>query len=390
MALTPVLLLLLAYCLSGVSSSAGPPPRSFTSLFALGDSYIDAGNFVTMATPVAPVWVDKPPYGMTFFERPTGRFSDGRVIVDFVAAALGVPFLPASLANSSDDDDARGRGVNFAVGGATAVDVAFFERRRLVPFKLLNNSLDVQLGWFEELEPSLCNATAESSYGGGRCFSRSLFLVGEFGVNDYTFLWTANKTESEVMAFVPRVVRTIAAAVERLIVRDGAAHVVVPGNPPIGCSPTLLTLLRRTSRPTSAADDDDYDHIGCLRGVNDVARHHNALLGAAVVGLRARHPRATIVFADFYTPIRRILENPNQFGVVVSDVLKACCGTGGAYNWNGSAVCGMPGVPACANPSAYVSWDGVHFTEAVNRYVAEGWLYGPYAHPPILKAMRRP
>lgn len=78
-------------------------------------------------------------------------------------------------------------------------------------------------------------------------------------------------------------------------------------------------------------------------------------------------------------------------GVVVSDVLKACCGTGGAYNWNGSAVCGMPGVPACANPSAYVSWDGVHFTEAVNRYVAEGWLYGPYAHPPILKAaMRRP
>lgn len=101
---------------------------------------------------------------------------------------------------------------------------------------------------------------------------------------------------------------------QRLIVRDGAAHVVVTGNPPIGCSPTLLTLLRRTSRPTSAADDDDYDHIGCLRGVNDVARHHNALLGAAVVGLRARHPRATIVFADFYTPIRRILENPNQFG----------------------------------------------------------------------------
>ena len=70
---------------------------------------------------------------------------------------------------------------------------------------------------------------------------------------------------------------------------------------------------------------------------------------------------------------------------MVSDVLKACCGTGGAYNWNASAVCGMPGVAACANPSAYVNCDGVHFTEAVNRYVAEGWLYGPYADPPILK-----
>jgi hypothetical protein len=74
-------------------------------------------------------------------------------------------------------------------------------------------------------------------------------------------------------------------------------------------------------------------------------------------------------------------------GVVSSDVLKACCGAGGAYNWDVSSVCGMPGVPVCPNPAASVSWDGVHFTEAVNRYVAKGWLYGPYAQPPILSAM---
>ena len=47
--------------------------------------------------------------------------------------------------------------MNFAVNGATAIDVGFFERNRLVQFKLLNNSLDVQLGWFEKLRPSLCN-----------------------------------------------------------------------------------------------------------------------------------------------------------------------------------------------------------------------------------------
>jgi hypothetical protein len=76
-------------------------------------------------------------------------------------------------------------------------------------------------------------------------------------------------------------------------------------------------------------------------------------------------------------------------GVVDSDILKACCGAGGGdYNWNGSAVCGMPGVAACRDPAAYVSWDGVHFTEAVNRYVARGWLYGPYADPPILRAIQ--
>jgi hypothetical protein len=54
--------------------------------------------------------------------------------------------------------------VNFAVGGATAIDVGFFERNNLVPFKLLNNSLDVQLGWFEELRPSLCSNATEGTH----------------------------------------------------------------------------------------------------------------------------------------------------------------------------------------------------------------------------------
>ncbi|RLM98762.1 GDSL esterase/lipase [Panicum miliaceum] len=373
------LVFLLLVRISGASSGS----RNITSMFTLGDSYIDTGNFVIMAAPVIPVWIDKPPYGETFFGRPSGRPSDGRVIIDFIAEELGLPFLPASLANSSDDVS---RGVNFAVGGATAIDVGFFERNSLAPFKLLNNSLDVQLAWFEKLRPSLCNTTEDSR----GCFSKSLFIVGEFGVNDYNFIWMANKTEGEVRSYVPKVVKTIALAVESSssssdrpaeLIDDGAAYVVVPGNPPTGCSPTVLTLRR-------SPDAADYDRVSCLRGVNDVARHHNALLRAAVGGLRARHPRATIIFADFYEPIRKILENSGQFGVVAGDVLKACCGAGGgAYNWNSSAVCGMPGVAACRDPSAYVSWDGLHFTEAVNHYVAKGWLHGPYADPPILRAI---
>ncbi|GJM89022.1 hypothetical protein PR202_ga05618 [Eleusine coracana subsp. coracana] len=347
--------------LSGVSSTS----RNFTSMFTLGDSYMDTGNFVIMASPAIPTVFDKPPYGMTFFGHPTGRYSDGRVIIDFIAEALGLPLLPAFLSNSSDVS----RGVNFAVGGATAIDVGFFERNNLVQFKLLNNSLHVQLGWFEELiRPSLCNATegvpqralsailttcllqrrthhSRFPYGTRTLvillvIFKSLFIVGEFRIKDYNFLWMANKTEDEVRSYMPRVVKIIVSAVERLIIRDGAAFVVVPGNPPNGCSPAILTMFRS---PNAA----DYDSIGCLRGINAVARQHNALLRAALGGLRGQAPPR-------HHHLRRLLRTR-----VVRDVLKACCGTGGAYNWNASSVCGMPGATACRNPAAYVSWDGV-------------------------------
>ncbi|PUZ65292.1 hypothetical protein GQ55_3G212100 [Panicum hallii var. hallii] len=367
---------ILSSLLCGVSSASS---RNITSMFTLGDSHIDTGNALVMAAPVMPVWIDKPPYGETFFGHPSGRFSDGRVIIDFIAEELGLPFLPAFLASSPNVS----HGVNLAVGGATAIEVSFFETNGLVPFKLLNNSLDVQLGWFEQIKPSACDGASEEGqgYNDRDCLDRALFFVGELGVNDYNFIWMAGKTEDEVKTYVPKVVDTISMAVERLI-NQGAVYIVVPGNPPTGCSPAILTFRLSPNRA-------DYDHIGCLRAVNAVARYHNLLLRAAVGGLRGRYPHARIVFADFYDPIIRILENPSHFGFA-GDALKACCGAGGgAYNWDPSAFCGMPGVAACGDPAAYVSWDGVHYTEAANRYVADGWLRGPYADPPILSAVGR-
>jgi hypothetical protein len=65
---------------------------------------------------------------------------------------------------------------------------------------------------------------------------------------------------------------------------------------------------------------------------------------------------------------------------------RACCGAAGmgSYNFNLTAKCGDPGATACDDPKTHWNWDGIHLTEASYGHIAKGWLYGPYADPPIL------
>ncbi|XP_026441980.1 GDSL esterase/lipase At1g28570-like, partial [Papaver somniferum] len=124
----------------------------YKSIFSFGDSLADTGNTL-YNKPNA--YVSRLPYGETYFHRATSRFSDGRVVLDFIADAVGLPLLPPYLGSSNKD---LRQGVNFAVGGATALDSSFFEERKINV--VTNDSLGVQLEWFKQLLPSLCNPSS--------------------------------------------------------------------------------------------------------------------------------------------------------------------------------------------------------------------------------------
>lgn len=163
------------------------------------------------------------------------------------------------------------------------------------------------------------------------------------------------------------------------LVDAGGKTVVVSGIPPLGCAPANLALL---ANQTGAELEP---RTGCLKDLNLLSKNHNRQLRRALTRLRARHPGVRLIYADFYAPIVDFATCPVRYGFDGTDgVLRACCGGSGRYNFNLTAVCAMPGVSVCAEPSAYVNWDGVHLTEAANRRIADGWLRGPYAHPPIL------
>ncbi|XP_072974352.1 GDSL esterase/lipase At1g28570-like [Typha angustifolia] len=324
----------------------------YSRIFCFGDSISDTGNFVSSA---GGDWFDSDkrcPYGETYFGRPSGRFTDGRVIVDFIAQAFGLPFLTAYLEGRCGEDFRHG--ANFAVMGATALNNSFFAAKGM-NVTWTDYSLGVQMQWFMQLLPLLSPGSSDYN----NIMSTSLFIVGEIGGNDYNHpLLDGSTSFDEVLTFVPPVVHYIISSITDLI-KLGAKTFVVPGNFPIGCIPSYLKKFQ-------SQNEEDYDpQTGCIKWLNEFAEYHNKLLVEELDNLKKLYPNVTIIYADYYEAVIRIFRDPNQFGFKAP--LQACCGT--------------PASSVCDDPSSYGSWDGMHPTEAVYNVVADGVLHGPYAIP---------
>ncbi|OVA10278.1 Lipase [Macleaya cordata] len=343
------------------------PQNRYDSIFSFGDSLSDTGNLL-IANPLSSVIIGKFPYGETF-GRPTGRSSDGRLIVDFIAEEFGIPLLRPYLAlhfSSGNGHDFR-LGANFAVAGATALDAKFFYDNNIGLHLVTKLSLNIQIGWFKEFKTSRCNTTLDCA----DYLGKSLFLVGEIGYNDYNYAFLSHLTVKQVRTFVPQIVEVIATA-NRVLIEEGAVDLVVPGIVPLGCAPAYLTLF-------PSPNIEDYDpRTGCLIAFNELAQYHNVLLKNALQNLRLKYPRAKIIYADYYGAILTLVHSPQLFGFQ-NGAITACCGGGGPYNYNQLIVCGGVGSKLCDDPSTYVSWDGIHLTEAAYQFIATGLIKGGLA-----------
>ncbi|KAG6499969.1 GDSL esterase/lipase At5g45910-like [Zingiber officinale] len=116
----------------------------FSAIFSFGDSLQDTGNF---AHAFFNTTVSRPPWGNTYFHRPTGRFSDGRLIIDFIAERVGLPLVQPYLAGGDFS-----KGANFAFAGATALSQNDLGRFGVhTTGWLRKNTLHAQIRWFQKL-----------------------------------------------------------------------------------------------------------------------------------------------------------------------------------------------------------------------------------------------
>ncbi|KAM3297615.1 hypothetical protein ACQJBY_039501 [Aegilops geniculata] len=341
----------------------------FKRIFSFGDSIIDTGNFAYTIRNRPPSPPSVLPYGETYFHHPTGRASDGRLIIDFYAQALGLPLLPPSLPEEKTGQFPTG--ANFAVFGAMALNPNYFKSRYnlSVPFPW---SLHDQLATFNKVLTRIAPGDAATK----RLLSESLVVFGEIGGNDYNFWFfdsELSKDRNTPLQYMPDIIDRIGAGVQKVI-NLGAKTILVPGNFPIGCVPVYLSTHKSN---TSA----DYDQFGCLAWFNAFSRRHNRLLKQEIGWLKSRNPGVKIIYADYYGAFMEFVKNPNRNGI--DSPLVACCGGNGPYGT------GLPcdrNAKVCRDPSRFANWDQVHMTEKAYSVIANGVLNGPYADIPLLHA----
>nr|XP_045087233.1 GDSL esterase/lipase At2g27360-like [Aegilops tauschii subsp. strangulata] len=205
--------------------------------------------------------------------------------------------------------------------------------------------------------------------------AKSLFVF-QLGENDYSIQLVNGSTVDEASKNIPRIVNTIISGVEKLMTL-GTVDIVVSDIAPMGCFPFYLSMFESSNK-------SDYDKYGCLRNHNALFKRHNSFLQSSLPKLQKKHPRTRIMYADLASHIYQIVQDPRKFGFETA--LMSCCGKAGApHRFDPFNLCGMNGSSVCHDPGSHLLWDGMHLSDTANRWIAEGWLSGPYCHPPILQ-----
>ncbi|KAM6570195.1 hypothetical protein CsatB_018180 [Cannabis sativa] len=331
-------------------------PLPFKKIYAFGDSFTDTGNTRSVPGQGGFLHGSNPPYGMTFFHHPTNRYSDGRLVIDFVAQSLSLPYLPPYKYVKGNSPN----GVNFAVAGSTAIDHEFFVKNNLT-LDVTPQSIQTQLLWFDKYLEENVGCKAQDVKCRVADIENSLFWVGEIGANDYAYTFGSTLSSDTIrklaMSSYTQFLTTL--------LKKGAKYVVVQGFPMTGCLSLAMTL----------SAENDRDNIGCVKSENNQSYTHNLAILNLVTSLRRQFPQAVIAYADYWTAYQTVMQSPAKFGINKS--FKACCGAGDEpYNVDVFSFCGTPSTKACQNPSQYVNWDGVHLTEAMYKVVqVQVWVH---------------
>ncbi|KAG7649648.1 GDSL lipase/esterase [Arabidopsis thaliana x Arabidopsis arenosa] len=346
----------------------------YPAIINFGDSNSDTGNLIS-----AGIENVNPPYGQTYFNLPSGRYCDGRLIVDFLLDEMDLPFLNPYL-------DSLGlpnfkKGCNFAAAGSTILPA---NPTSVSPF-----SFDLQISQFIRFKSRAIELLSKT----GRkyekylppidYYSKGLYMI-DIGQNDIAGAFYS-KTLDQVLASIPSILETFEAGLKRLY-EEGGRNIWIHNTGPLGCLAQNIAKF--------GTDSTKLDEFGCVSSHNQAAKLFNLQLHAMSNKFQAQYPDANVTYVDIFSIKSNLIANYSRFGF--EKPLMACCGVGGApLNYDSRITCGQTKVldgisvtaKACNDSSEYINWDGIHYTEAANEFVSSQILTGKYSDPPFSDQM---
>ncbi|KAJ0106238.1 hypothetical protein Patl1_17508 [Pistacia atlantica] len=336
---------------------AGPPisPAAMVpALFIIGDSSVDCGTNNYLGTFAR---ADRLPYGRDFdSHQPTGRFSNGRIPVDYLALRLGLPFVPSYLGQKGNVKDMI-QGVNYASAGAGIIFSSGSELGQHI-------SLIQQIQQFTDTYQQFILSMGENIT--AHLISNSVFYLS-IGINDYIHYYLPNVSDVQNL-YLPWSFNQFLAS--NNLYNINVRKVVLMGMAPIGCAPHYLWKYGKNGE--------------CVEEINDMILEFNFVMRYMVEMLRQELPDSDIIFCDMYEGSMDIIQNHEHYGFDFTT--DACCGLGKYKGW---IMCISPEM-ACSNASNHIWWDQFHPTDAVNAILADNvWngLHTKMCYPMNLEDM---
>ncbi|KAL5701636.1 acetylajmaline esterase [Ranunculus cassubicifolius] len=344
----------------------------YPAAFNFGDSNSDTGNLV--AGTVAEL---DPPYGHTFFHQPSGRFCDGRLVIDFLMEAMDLPFLNPYL--EAIGAPSFQKGCNYAAAGSTIVP----NSGSVSPF-----SFGVQVSQFLRFKSRVLDFLAQgkklNKYLPQEKYFRQGLYMFDIGQNDLAIAFR-NQSEDQVIASIPSILLEFKTGIEKLYA-EGARRFWIHNTGPLGCLPQSIALFGN--------DPSRLDEHGCVSTHNGAAKYFNLQLHALCTQLQHQYSDASVIYIDIFSIKLELISNYSKYGFV--QPIMACCGYGGPpLNFDNIIRCGRTRIvngtsltaKGCEGSSKYVSWDGIHYTEAANQHISAKILSGKYSDPPLVGKM---
>ncbi|KAD5960656.1 hypothetical protein E3N88_12128 [Mikania micrantha] len=317
--------------------------------FIFGDSLTDVGNNNHLKYSLARS--DFPFYGIDYIDqKPTGRFTNGRTIGDFVSEKLGIPSPPPYLSLNPTDDIIL-KGVNYASGGAGILnDTGLYFIQRM--------SFDDQIDYFENTTKVIKAKIGEEA--ANNLLNEAIYFIG-MGTNDYinnflqSFLPDAQQyTPDEFLAVLNL---KLAEQLTRVYLL-GARKMIYHGLGPLGCIPS--------QRAKSSTHQ-------CLHQVNEWVIQFNSKVQKLINLLNMKLKNAQLTFVDTYQDVLDLVDSPSNYGFKVSNA--SCCNVDTAVG----GLC-LSNASVCKNRKEYVFWDAFHPSDAANAVLAERFFSKMFAN----------